>query len=37
MLFISQFVILCVKFDPGTRKGMHLVLALKLGVTPSLI
>jgi hypothetical protein len=24
---------LCVKLDPGTQKGMHSVLALKLGVT----
>jgi hypothetical protein len=33
ILFISLFVALCVKLDPGTHKYMHLVLALKLGVT----
>jgi hypothetical protein len=33
LLFISLFVTLCVKIDPSTHKGMHLVLALKLGVT----
>jgi hypothetical protein len=32
-LFISLFVILCVKIDPGTHKGIHSVLTLKLGVT----
>jgi hypothetical protein len=36
-LFISLFVALCVKHDPGTHKGMHLVLALKLGVTKVVI
>jgi hypothetical protein len=30
---MSLFVTLCVKIDPGIYKGMHLVLALKLGVT----
>jgi hypothetical protein len=33
LLFISLFVNLCVKIDPDTHKGMHSVLALKLGVT----
>jgi hypothetical protein len=33
MLFIPLFVTLCVKLDPGTHKGMHSVLAQKLGVT----
>jgi hypothetical protein len=33
MLFIPLFVALCVKLDPGTHKGMHLVLTQKLGVT----
>jgi hypothetical protein len=31
--FISLFVALCVKIDPGTHKGMHSVLTLKLGAT----
>jgi hypothetical protein len=31
-MFISVLVALCVKLDPGTHKGMHSVLALKLGV-----
>jgi hypothetical protein len=35
-LFISLFVALCAKLDPGTHKGMYSVLALKLGVTPAL-
>jgi hypothetical protein len=29
----SLFIVLYVKLDPGTHKGMHSVLALKLGVT----
>jgi hypothetical protein len=33
ILFILLFVILCVKINHGTHKGMHLVLPLKLGVT----
>jgi hypothetical protein len=33
----SLFVALCVKFDPGTHKGMHSVLALKPGVTTTLV
>jgi hypothetical protein len=33
MLLIPLFVVLCVKFDPGTHKRMHSVLAKKLGVT----
>jgi hypothetical protein len=33
ILFISLFVTLCVKIDLDTHKGMHSVLALKLGVT----
>jgi hypothetical protein len=33
MLFIPLFVALCVKLDSGTHKGMHSVLAKKLGVT----
>jgi hypothetical protein len=33
MLFIPLFVALCVKLDPGTHKGIYLVLAKKLGVT----
>jgi hypothetical protein len=33
MLLISLFVALCVKLHPDTHKGMHLVLASKLGVT----
>jgi hypothetical protein len=37
IIFISLFVILCVKLDPGTHKGMHSVLALKLGVTKVVI
>jgi hypothetical protein len=32
-LFISLFIALCLKLDPGTHKGIHSVLALKLGVT----
>jgi hypothetical protein len=36
MMFIPLFVALCVKLDPGTHKGMHSVLAYKLGVTLSL-
>jgi hypothetical protein len=35
--FISLFVTLCAKLDPDTHKGMHSVLALKLGVTEVLI
>jgi hypothetical protein len=31
-MFISLFVTLCVKIDPGTHKGMHSVLTLKLCV-----
>jgi hypothetical protein len=37
MLFILLFVALCVKLDPGTHKGMHSVLAKKLGVTEVVI
>jgi hypothetical protein len=33
ILFISLLVTICVKIDPDTHKGMHSVLALKLGVT----
>jgi hypothetical protein len=33
---ISLFVTLCVKLDPSTHKGIHSVLALKLGVTVEL-
>jgi hypothetical protein len=29
---LFHFVALCVKIDPGTHKGMHSILALKLGV-----
>jgi hypothetical protein len=36
MLFILLFIALCVKLDPGTHKGMHPVLVLKLGVMGSL-
>jgi hypothetical protein len=36
-MLVSLFVTLCVKIDPGTHKGMHLVLALKLGVTKVVI
>jgi hypothetical protein len=32
-LFISLFVALCVKIDPGKHKGMNSVLTLKLSVT----
>jgi hypothetical protein len=32
ILFISLFVALCVKLDPGTHKVVHLGLAFKLGV-----
>jgi hypothetical protein len=35
-MFISLFVALCVKIDPNTHKGMHSILALKLGVTDTL-
>jgi hypothetical protein len=35
-MFISLFVALCVKIDPDTHKGMHSILALKLGVTDTL-
>jgi hypothetical protein len=37
MLFISLFVALCVKLDPGTHTDTHSVLALKLGVTEVVI
>jgi hypothetical protein len=37
MLFIPLFVTLCVKLDPNTHKGMHSVLAYKLGVTEVVI
>jgi hypothetical protein len=33
LLYILLFIALCVKTDPNTHKGMHSVLALKLGVT----
>jgi hypothetical protein len=33
LLFISQFVALYVKLDPGTHEGLHSVLPLNLGVT----
>jgi hypothetical protein len=32
-MFISLFIALYVKLDPSAHKGMHSVLALKLGVT----
>jgi hypothetical protein len=37
MLFISLFIALCVKIDHVPYKGMHSVLALKLGVTKVVI
>jgi hypothetical protein len=34
---VNCHVALCVKLDPGTHKGMHSILVLKLGVTEVVI